>query len=140
MVGQGDGFMNKCPHCGQLMKVYRRSIRKNMLPGLYALSDRTPKKTSELGLTIGARSDFTILRYWGLICKQEDSKWSLTDKGRNFLNGELSIAKYLYIFNSQIEGKSNELLNIYQIEDIFDKEEFMNHSVPLDEFNAEELE
>jgi len=132
--------MNKCPHCGQLMKVYRRTIRKNMLPGLYALSDKTPKKTSELGLTIGARSDFTILRYWGLICKQEDNKWSLTDKGRKFIKSEMLIPKYLYIFNSQIEGKSEEYIGINNIDEEFDKEDFMNHSIPLDEFDQEDLE
>jgi len=36
------------------------------VPGLLALSSGTSKKTSELGLSAGPRSDFTTLRYWKL--------------------------------------------------------------------------
>lgn len=132
-----------CPHCNQLMNVYRRNIRKNMLPGLMALSDRTPKKTSELGLTRGARSDFTTLRYWGLIYKpkEQSSDWALTEKGHKFIAGGLSVPRYLFIFNSQVEGRSEEKVFIEQIEkDEFSKKELMDHAAPKCEFSAEEID
>ena len=107
-----------------------------MLRGLFALSDRTPKKTRDLGLDSGARSDFTTLRYWGLICKEEKNKWMLTGKGHQFIHGEISVPKYLFIFNSQVEGQSEERITIHEIDDkLFDKEEFMEHASPYDDYD-----
>ena len=36
--------------------VYRRTVRKNMIPGLVVLSDGIPRRTVELGLSPGART------------------------------------------------------------------------------------
>ena len=129
-----------CPHCNQLMNVYKRSIRANMLDGLFALSDRTPKKTCELPISSGARSDFTTLRYWGLICKSDegDNKWMLTEKGHLFIKNELSVPQYLFIFNSNIEGRSEELIKLSDIDgEVFDKQELLDNATPKNEFSEE---
>ena len=76
-----------CPHCSQKMMIYRRTVRKNMVSGLKKLTDGIPRKTIELNLSSGARSDFTTLRFWGLIYKdlEEDrDNWMITQKGRDF--------------------------------------------------------
>jgi len=86
-----------CECCGQKMMVYRRSVRRNMIQGLIILVDDVPRKTVELGLSPGARSDFTTLRFFGLIYRDLDKdrfKWMLTQQGRLFLQGKTSIPKY----------------------------------------------
>lgn len=143
MKGSGSNMVNKiCPHCKQLMNVYRRSIRKGMVPGLLALSSGTSKKTSELGLSAGPRSDFTTLRYWGLICKdREEGNWMLTTRGHLFIKGQLPIAKYVFIYNSEVQGRSDELVYIQDIDEkIFDKKEFDDHITPMGEFDIESNE
>ena len=134
-----------CPHCKQKMAVYKRSIRKNMLPGLIALRDSNePLKTIQLGLDAGARSDFTTLKYWGLIWKPLKEKrdlWAITYKGMEFLNNRIAVQKYIYVFNGNIEGRSDELIFAMDIDDkIFSSEELINETQPLSEFRTEDQE
>ena len=107
-----------CECCSQKIMVYRRSLRKNMIPGLIVLLDGFPRKTVELGLSPGARSDFTTLRFWGLIYRdlnKDRNKWMITQKGKLFLQGKQKIPKYVFVYNNQTKNYSEE--NIW-IEDV----------------------
>lgn len=107
-----------CEACGQKMMVYRRSVRKNMIPGMIVMLDGIPRKTVELGLSPGARSDFTTLRFWGLIYRdlnKDRFKWMLTQHGKLFLQGKTNISKYVYIFNNQVKRYGGDLTNIKDI-------------------------
>lgn len=127
-----------CEACGQLMMVYRRSVRKNMIPGLVVLSDGIKRKTVELGLSPGARSDFTTLRFWGLIyrdLKKDRYKWGITTHGLSFLEGKSTIAKYAYIFNNQTKRYSEEFVSIRQIyPEKIDYDTIIKNATPLEEF------
>lgn len=128
-----------CEACGQLMMVYRRAVRKNMIPGLVVLTDGIKRKTVELGLSPGARSDFTTLRFWGLIyrdIKKDRTKWGITAHGRLFLEGKTTIAKYAYIFNNQTKRYSEEVVSIIQIyPEKIDYETIMKNATPLEDFD-----
>ena len=101
------------------MMVYRRSVRKNMIPGMIVMLDGIPRKTVELGLSPGARSDFTTLRFWGLIFRdlnKDRFKWMLTQHGRLFLQGRTTIQKYVYMFNNRVKrygGPVTDIRDIY---------------------------
>jgi len=130
-----------CEACGQKMMVYRRSVRKNMIPGLVVLSDGIPRRTIELGLSPGARSDFTTLRFWGLIyrdLKKDRYKWMITQHGLLFLEGKSTIPKYTYIFNNQVKRYSNEVVSVKQIyPEKIDYDEIMKNAAPLEGFKDE---
>lgn len=126
-----------CECCGQKMMVYRRNIRKNMIPGLIVLLDGIPRKTIELGLSEGARSDFTTLRFWGLIYRdlnKDRTKWMLTQRGKLFLQGKTKISKYVYIYNNQAKRYSEE--NVW-VQDIYyekiDIDSVLEHARPVEE-------
>ncbi len=136
--------MNKfkiCPACSQKMMVYRRSVRKNMIPGLVVLSDGIPRRTVELGLSPGARSDFTTLRFWGLIyrnLKKDRNKWMITKHGLLFLEGKTTISKYAFIFNNQTKRYSKQIVSLQQIyPEKIDYDEIMKHAAPLENVENE---
>ncbi|KKM14393.1 hypothetical protein LCGC14_1706580 [marine sediment metagenome] len=107
-----------CEACAQKMMVYRRSVRRNMIQGLIILADGVPKKTVELGLSPGARSDFTTLRFFGLIYRdlyKNRFKWMITQQGKLFLQGKTSIPKYAYIFNNWVKRYSEERIEITDV-------------------------
>lgn len=132
-----------CPHCNQTMMVYKRAIRRNMIPGLILLSDGLVRRTSELGLSLGARSDFTTLRYFGLIYKpygEDKDKWAITQAGRDFITNNLSIWKYVYVFNGHVEGRSDEQIYISDITpERFEKQKLLEEAIPKFEFNPEDV-
>jgi len=130
--------LQDCECCGQRMVVYRRSIRKNMVPGLIVLMDGIPRKTVELGLSEGARSDFTTLRFFGLIYRDLDKdryKWIITQKGRLFLQGKTTIPKYVYIFNNQVKRYSEDRVSIETVyHQKIDLDSVLEHAQSLDQF------
>lgn len=110
--------IQNCECCGQKMMVYRRSVRRNMIQGLIILVDGVPRKTVELGLSPGARSDFTTLRFFGLIYRdliKDRFKWMITQQGKLFLQGKTSIPKYAYIFNNWVKRYSEDRIWITDV-------------------------
>lgn len=85
-----------CPHCNQLMNVYKRSLREGLVEALIKLDQRGWSRSSDLDLPIGINADFSKMRFWGLIYKPTDDRnvWSITGKGKRFLCGLIKIPKY----------------------------------------------
>lgn len=82
-----------------------------MIKGLVLLYKAGPLSTAQLGLTRGARSDFTTLKFWGLIWKPDNDNrdlWAITRKGRRFLEGKRSIPKYVHVYNNKVQTSSEE--------------------------------
>ena len=113
------GKFVKCPCCKNLTKKYPRSINYRMVQALERLS-----VAGENGLTPNelyhydgkkAGGDPHKLRFWGLTIATQsgaEKRWHITDKGRTFLLGELSVPKYAYIVNNEAVGYSIELMNV----------------------------
>ena len=123
------------------MLVHRRSVRRTMIAGLRALAERGPMKTIRLPITTGARSDFTILKYFGLIYKwsgENKEEWAITLKGRGFLYEGEKIAKYVYVFNGMVEGRSEEEVSIEEVcEEKIDKEIVLLAATPKSMWNRD---
>lgn len=105
-----------CPTCGQIMMLYRRNIRKNMLWMLrrlgfeFAGKYMKPVKMEERANII---SDFTKLKYWGLIEEHRDNKnhYRITDLGAKFIRGMVSIPKYKWIYDGQVKSDPVDEVN-----------------------------
>ena len=133
----------RCPHCDQLMNVYKRSLRKGLVEALQRLDQRGWSRSSELGLPFGINGDFSKMRFWGLIYKPTKDRniWGLTWKGKKFLEGEIRIPKYVYIYNNSVEKYSEETISADEVKDeVVDKESVLEEAIPKDEFNAEDVE
>jgi len=111
-----EGKLVTCPCCNQKAKIYRRKISSNVAYGLIVLAKKyygefhLEKTLIELDLLKIVRSDFPKLRYWGLIIALEGIRedgssrngfYSITEQGRVFIQGKISLPKYMCIYNNK---------------------------------------
>lgn len=104
-----------CPHCGQKMMVYRRNIRKNMLyclRKLYFDFGTQAKRAIEIDTRILVGSDFTKLKYWGLIEEGvQATTYKITEQGIMFVLGKIAIPKYKWVYNKTIQPDPEDEIN-----------------------------
>jgi len=98
---KNSGVCVRCPMSSTVHNVpYRRSISKGMARALRLLY-RIQVSGINDGTAPNSFSDFTKLRYWGLIRQDENSShWRITDNGIAFVEGKLTICKYAIITNN----------------------------------------
>lgn len=121
-----------CPVCNQRVQIYERLIYSSLalsLIRLYWLTRENPNKPyfhiSDFtidGKTIAG--DFSKFRYWGLaVEKEKDASdttrrtsgyWAITEKGKDFLLGKISVPKRAVIYNSRCLGFSEEKATIQE--------------------------
>jgi hypothetical protein len=93
----------RCEHCGASMQVYRWAFAKRFLRGLRKLYNYGgPAKSADLDLAFSEHNHFHFLAYWGLIQEIDDHIWQITSKGYQFLNNQISIPKYIWIFRGKL--------------------------------------
>jgi len=118
----------RCPCCAQYAKRYRRKITSAMAYGLLLIHKNSQgewlhieeffKNQSDIPSSI--RGDISKLRHWGLLeknyAKSEDGNsnglYRITSKGRAFVKGEITVPRYCYIFNDEVNGFSEEKATI----------------------------
>lgn len=108
-----EGDAVACPCCSQTAKIYKRTIFSTMARHAITLY-RTPSNDngwlhlpSALGSNDGSAAK---LAYWGLLeehdGKREDGGrpglWRLTDLGKEFVIGRLTVPKYAHTFNGRV--------------------------------------
>ena len=120
-VEQGLSVGIECPCCGQLAKLYKRKIYATPAAELIALfrldSTHDPDQFYHISNFRNLHGgDISKLRYWGLVeerTNEDDTKrtsgyWRITDKGRRFALGKITVPKYAYIYNSELHGFSEQ--------------------------------
>ena len=53
-----------------------------------------------------------ILRHWGLVEQKARGLWTITDKGRDFLDGRLKVPKYVLIRGNRVVGYDGEMVSV----------------------------
>jgi hypothetical protein len=95
-----------CPVCRRHMKVDQRTITMPMakaLNGLYRTGGTTRFVPWEE--IVKKRSDEAKLRYWGLVEQHpDDDGWRVTEAGRAFLHGEITVPKYVNVYDKRQLG------------------------------------
>lgn len=107
-----------CPTCGSFCKRYFRNLNSNMALTMVVLFNR--KKFGFIHIENFLRQhelprsgDFPYLIHWGLMQKMEGKRpdgssrngfYKLTDKGRQFVKGEITVKKTLIIYKNKAEG------------------------------------
>ena len=107
-----------CPCCGQYAKSYRRGVSGSQVKALMYLFQCGRGWHHHREFADGS-GEHAKLRFWGLVEKQtepdeaeEEDKtstgyWRITKLGKRFVNGEVDIPKYVYIYNNQLMHKDN---------------------------------
>lgn len=130
-----------CRACHQNAKRYKRKMSCNQAIGLvnlYRLSLRG--ENSQHIENLGDRHvfcDFQKLRYWGVVTpvKNDDPKkrssgmWKITEKGIQFVKGEITLPEAAYTYNGQCHGYSENHIHIWDaFKNKFDYEELMKET------------
>jgi hypothetical protein len=120
-VRDGDN----CPCCGQLVKLYRRTLPNataRVMIAVWFLNEGRdylymPELLDQVGLTrTGQQGGYcTYGHYWKLMKQQPGIRddgsnrvgwWKLTDLGRRFVLCQATVPKYAHIYNSRCFGFS----------------------------------
>ena len=132
-----------CPCCTQNVKKYPRPIHGSMaylLIRLYKLDRNNPDyyhvtQIYDKGKSNGS-DDFSKFQVWGMIeqrTKEDGQKgrtsgyWKITEKGRQWVRGEITVPSHAYMFNKKCYGFSEDGVTIREALGIkFDYEELIN--------------
>lgn len=123
----------QCPCCDQKVQEYRRSINIGMVRSLVAIYRVTHEpghsEWVHVPTEIGARSrEEGKLAYWGILeeqhARREDGGrrgfWRITDLGKQFVEGRVTLPKYAYVYNGAVTGYSaTERVSIADIDEGF---------------------
>lgn len=102
-----------CPVCGERAKWNRRSLSKKQskaLLNLYRASEPgVYVHITEFAESKGDGDEIAKTRYWGLATYEENTDdkklhsgfWTLTEKGRRFIEGSVYIPKYVWVYRAQ---------------------------------------
>ncbi|MDK1290171.1 hypothetical protein [Pseudoalteromonas umbrosa] len=112
----------KCPCCHAVKRAYKRALTHSMINALQLVQMHTQHcVVREFHLeTIlkdatchsGTRGDAAKLRYWGLIerGKRGNGYYHLTEKGNQFLAGELAVPTHVTVYENQVLAHSDSTL------------------------------
>lgn len=126
-----------CPCCDQFVKKYSRKLNSLRARSLISLFQQNTKiYPVHISKIAGANTggEFALLRYWGLIKearndrsdKRTSGKWFITAKGCEFVKNNLQVPAYLFIYNNEPIGFSDEMTTIKEaLTSKFDYRELM---------------
>ncbi len=138
-----QGNAKHCPCCDRHAQIYRRKLHASMacqLIRLYALGGANEFiHASRLIMpSMVGIGDFSKCKYWGLILPKDKaiydtdvaSKatgfWRMTSLGEQFVRGEISIPREMFVFNDEVLGHSDASTTITQaLGDKFNYDELM---------------
>lgn len=125
----------KCPCCGQFAKLYKRKLNSTMAYALvliYRHFKANPQHTwiHVASFLVNAKRDSSIaggdvvkLRHWGLLERGEGERddgservgrYRITELGRSFVEGKISVSRYAYLFNQMLMRLSDDMTTIQQ--------------------------
>jgi hypothetical protein len=124
MLRRGEGVI--CPVCDQLAKIYTRRITAQMARALILLyrhvgaSDEWIHAPSFFtSKRANSSNDAALLRHWRLIELQgalrrdgsnRSGLWRITERGRQFVRGDLSVPKFVYLYDAELIGEDDSVL------------------------------
>ncbi len=129
----------QCKICDQNVKLYKRKLNSGMAAALYWMVNFNDGNWIDIPATaprfILRTKEYGTLRHWGLVLqcpnnddptKKNSGLWKPTLTGIQFVTGILEVPKYIYLYNNEVEGSSDEQTKIQEaLGDKFDYEKLM---------------
>lgn len=120
----------ECPCCTQFVKLYRHRLNSQMAKTLIEIYNISSEENREwihvLNEIKPSNRMYSLMRFWDLIVaaeydqvnSYEDKKasgyWKITERGEKFVNNEINISKYVYLFNNRKYSISEETISIHE--------------------------
>lgn len=111
----------KCPYCRANMKMFWHTLTPGLVSILIQCVEwvRNNNKNefhlqNDLRLTVNQFSNFTKLRFHGLVAKVDGKPgyWLITSRGGQFLRGEVAVPMKVLTFRNRVQRRSEELIHI----------------------------
>lgn len=122
-----------CPVCTRMAKVYKRKIHKAMAKSLIDLYKLGGTTEYVYWYEVSTSGNLANFRHWGILEEQEGNPghWKLTDKGKEFIKGEIRVPKYSLSFDGEFIGLDDEeTISIEEaLGEPFDFHELMNKRI-----------
>jgi hypothetical protein len=137
-----------CPCCTRRVKMFKRKLNSGMASILVWIYRVTPTMGDDEGWlhvtktllehrSNAVAKEYSKLRFWGLLEprpkgledreKRGSGYWRITQKGRAFCRGEVSVPRHAYIFDNQLFGHGSEETTLREaLGDRFDWDELMS--------------
>jgi hypothetical protein len=114
-----------CPCCGKWGKISPQGMNETRALALLWLSRAPTNAEGWVDVpNVGPRwllrgKTHTTLQHWGFVepgshddsTKRADGLWRITDKGKQFIAGTVTVPKKAYIYNNAVEGWSDECVS-----------------------------
>lgn len=119
----------ECPCCKQFVKLYRRKLNSGQAHALvilykyFELNENTDwVHVSKFDYPAFRGGDLAKLRYWNLIeaktnidpTKKDSGFWRLTDTGRAFVRGDITVESHIGVYNQTIYTVEAQPITIRQ--------------------------
>lgn len=119
-----------CPHCHAQSYAYWHAVtpgivnalvkfrRAGIAKGTYSLHNRKDLDGTPWELTKTEAANWTMLRYHGLVAKDKEAGrgyWILTQRGAEFLKGNLSIPARVKVLNNHVIDHSDEYVSVKDV-------------------------
>lgn len=136
----------RCDHCGASMMEHRHNLSRAMAEGLKRLYEfGAPVNIKHLQLTRNQWDNFQKLRYWGLVEKSYDPTgkriggyWQITDKGKEFLSGKISLPKISWTYRGEFVRSDGQNIHISEVDINYKtRPEYAEESRPHEEYTGE---
>lgn len=107
-----------CECCGAKMMEYRHHLNKQMADALLKLLPFEHADLKQIRLERNQWQNFQKIQYWGLVEKyfeggeRQGGCWSVTDKGKRFLKGEISVPCNVWTYRNRTIKEDDKKVNI----------------------------
>lgn len=102
-----------CPCCGVEHNIlYKRNLYKSMVKALVSFAQGAKN------IHAASVGDFTKLAHWGMVESTDlpgKGAWRLTQRGADFINGNISVPKSVFLCNNIVKGWSENMVKITDI-------------------------
>lgn len=97
-----------CPTCGGLWVISKRYLARYLVRPLRILNDAgramTTKELTEITGNRQVYTKFAWLAHWQLVEKVGKSLYAITEKGRQFLRGEIKVPEFQWMLKNEVVG------------------------------------
>jgi hypothetical protein len=107
------GHTSKCPCCGQMVKLYPRTINAAMVGVLARMVRHNGPVTRKQAVALAKGcGDYAKLVFWGMI-KPVDEGWVSTQVGHDFLKGA-RVPKWMLVYDNRVLGCSIRFMDVHE--------------------------
>lgn len=104
---------SRCPHCGATVHEYRHKLSAPLAYSLYALWQHGGKaRAIDLEITHTQINNFHKLKYWTLVDQAGDCEWEITDAGKLWLTGKITLPEYALSYRGETRRLEGRMIGI----------------------------